>query len=131
MAKQKLDQWQIEDAARLKAIFNRKKKLLGLTQEKLALAIGTNQQSGASNYINGYTALNIKVSLIFARELDCKIEEFSPTLAELIAKSKGGPIEDVDNELIEIAGEISADSQKFLISVARTLRDEERARKRK
>lgn len=131
MAKQILEQWQIEDAIRLKAIYTRNKGALGLTQEKLAIAIGASHQSGASNYLNAVTALNIRVALVFARELHCDVADFSPSLAAMIGDAQGGPSIDVDRELIEIAGEISADSQKFLISVARTLREEERARKRK
>lgn len=82
----KLTPEQIEDAVRLKHIYSLKAKALGVTQEAIGVALGDKTQSAVANYMGekAKNALNIKAALVFARMLDCWVEEFSPSLAKQI-----------------------------------------------
>lgn len=71
--------WQLEDAARLKALFKARSRLSQL-EFGLAHEIGT--QSAVGQYLNGARPLNIAVALKFARGLGVPVSAFSPTLAE-------------------------------------------------
>lgn len=88
MVKNVITDEQRADAKRLKAIYSSKAKSLGITQEKLGIALGGSGQSTASNYINGITALNLKAALIFARELQVDVAEFSPSLSNLVKENR-------------------------------------------
>ncbi|WP_340618851.1 LexA family protein [Xenorhabdus entomophaga] len=77
--KKKLTVEQLADAARLKALFESKKKQLGISQEILAEEIGKTQ-SAISHYLNGINALNLEMAAYFAQKLDVKIADFSPSL---------------------------------------------------
>ncbi|WP_066632317.1 helix-turn-helix domain-containing protein [Bordetella sp. H567] len=80
MATNILSREQIEDAARLKAIFNAKKQPLRLTQESLAARLGFSNQSGVSHYLNAKAALNINAAVLFAEALQVSVGDFSPRL---------------------------------------------------
>ncbi|SAI47553.1 transcriptional regulator [Bordetella ansorpii] len=71
---------QLQDAARLKAIFNARKGALGLTQETLAEHMGYANQSAVSGYFNGKSPLHIDAAIQFASWLGCRVGDFSPTL---------------------------------------------------
>ena len=88
MAKNVINEEQKADAKRLKAIYSAKAKSLGLTQEKLGIALGGTGQSTAGNYLNGITALNLKSALVFANQLEVEISEFSPVLSKLIKETR-------------------------------------------
>ncbi|MBC8950343.1 MULTISPECIES: LexA family protein [Xenorhabdus] len=77
--KKKLTAEQIADAARLKELFESKKKQLGISQETLAEEIGKTQ-SAISHYLNGINALNLEIAAYFAQKLEVKIADFSPSL---------------------------------------------------
>ncbi|MBE8595280.1 LexA family protein [Xenorhabdus sp. BG5] len=77
--KKKLTAEQLADAARLKALFESKKKQLGISQETLAEEIGKTQ-SAISHYLNGINALNLEMAIYFAQKLEVKIADFSPSL---------------------------------------------------
>lgn len=80
-----LADWQLEDSDRLKAIFQKKRATLNLTQEKLAEGLGDGVTQGAiSHFMNRRTALSLKAVALFAKMLDVKIEDISPTLARQI-----------------------------------------------
>lgn len=80
-----LTEWQLDDSDRLKEIFQRKRAALKLTQEKLAEGLGDGVTQGAiSHFMNRRTALSLKAVAIFAKMLDVRIEEISPTLAAQI-----------------------------------------------
>ncbi|BFO04030.1 hypothetical protein KNHN1_24080 [Pseudomonas guariconensis] len=82
--------WQLEDSARLKALFQEKKSLLGLTQDKIANELGDGVTQGAvSHFMNGRTALSMKAAAVFARMLQVPVSAFSPTLAEQIENISG------------------------------------------
>lgn len=80
-----LADWQLDDSDRLKEIFQRKRAALKLTQEKLAEGLGDGVTQGAiSHFMNRRTALSLKAVAVFAKMLDVKIDEISPTLARQI-----------------------------------------------
>lgn len=88
MSKKPLAADKKDECLRLKAVFNRKKKDLGLTQEKLAHALEMNQSS-VSHYLNGVNPLNVPVASAFAKILEVDVSEFSERLAQQIADIAG------------------------------------------
>jgi transcriptional regulator with XRE-family HTH domain len=79
----KLEDWQVEDAARLRDIFNNRE--IKLSQEQFASDFDLGSQSMISQYLAGYRPLNIKAAVSFARGMLIDIRDFSPTLADQIA----------------------------------------------
>lgn len=84
MKKKPLTAEQLADACRLKAIFEAKKKTLGLSQETLAEHMGMGQ-SGVAQLLNGTNAINATHAAQFAKILGVKVDDFSPSLAEEIS----------------------------------------------
>lgn len=72
---------QLKDSERLKAIYESKKKSLGITQQDIADELNITQ-SAVGHYLNGRNALNISSALMFAKILGVQVEEFSPHLAK-------------------------------------------------
>lgn len=89
MTKKALDPARKAECDKLKAIFNSKKRDLGLTQEKLAHALDMNQSS-VSHYMNGVNPLNAQAAAAFARILGVDVGEFSLRLAKEISEMAGG-----------------------------------------
>ncbi|WP_246881896.1 LexA family transcriptional regulator [Pseudomonas protegens] len=83
MKKRPLPEDRKEECLQLKAIFNAKKKELGLTQEKLAHQLEMNQSS-VSHYLNAVNPLNANVAAAFSRILKVPVREFSKRLADEI-----------------------------------------------
>ena len=82
-----LADWQLEDSDRLKAIFQKKRGPLKLTQEKIAAELGDGVTQGAvSHFMNRRTALSLRAAAVFARMLEVPVSEFSPVLAEQLEK---------------------------------------------
>lgn len=82
--KKPLSSEQLEDALRLKAIYESKKTTLGLSQEAVADALGVGQSAIAA-LLNGVNALNPSNAAALARVLKVSVEDFSPNLAAEIA----------------------------------------------
>lgn len=82
--KKPLEPWQIEDAERLRALF---KSRSTLSQLKFGSEFEIGNQSMVYQYLSAIRPLNIDVAKKFATGLDCKIDEFSPTLAGKIASA--------------------------------------------
>lgn len=80
MKKKPLTAEQIQDAERLKAIYDSKKKELGLSQEILAERLGISQ-SAIAQILAGKNALNMKRAFEIAEILHVPVEKFSPSLA--------------------------------------------------
>lgn len=107
---------QLEDAARLKYFYLKKKNTLGLTQEKLASMLGDGTegvtQGAVSHFLNGRTPLSVKAAAVFARALQISVSDFSPDLAKRIAEfseaSAGGEQDEADDKTIESIPMISA-----------------------
>jgi len=72
---------QLRDAERLKALYESKKKTLGITQQYIADEMHITQ-SAVGHYLNGRNPLNISSAMMFAKLLDVQIEDFSPSLAK-------------------------------------------------
>lgn len=77
-----LEEWQKEDAARLKEIYEQRKG--SMSQEEFAAAHGFGTQGAVWQYLNAYTPLNVDAAIRFARALRCKINDFSPTLSAML-----------------------------------------------
>lgn len=89
MTKKALTPARKAECDKLKAIFNSKKRDLGLTQEKLAHALDMNQSS-VSHYLNGVNPLNAQAAASFAKILGVDVGDFSHRLAKEIADMAGG-----------------------------------------
>ncbi|MFV4845186.1 LexA family protein [Edwardsiella tarda] len=85
MKKKPITAEQLEDAKRLKAIYEAKKSELKLSQEGIADALGVGQSAVAS-LMNGVNALNPTNASAIAMVLQVGVEEFSPRLAQDIAE---------------------------------------------
>lgn len=72
---------QLEDAKRLKALYESKKKSLGITQQNIADALDITQ-GAVGHYLNGRNALNLSAALTFSRLLQVPVSDFSPSLAK-------------------------------------------------
>lgn len=83
MSKKPLPPEKKEECLRLKAIFESKKKELGLTQEKLAHLLDMNQSS-VSHYLNGVNPLNANIAVAFAEILKVPVSNFSDRLSKEI-----------------------------------------------
>ncbi len=82
-----LADWQIEDSDRLKALYQERRSKLGLTQEKMAEALGDGVTQGAiSHFMNRRTALSLKSAVVFSNLLQAKVYEISPTFSEELKK---------------------------------------------
>lgn len=75
---------QLKDAERLKALYESKKKDLGITQQYIADELGITQ-SAVGHYLNGRNALNMSSAMMFAKILNVQIADFSPSLAKEVA----------------------------------------------
>ncbi|MGK0703343.1 LexA family protein [Yokenella regensburgei] len=83
--KKPLTKEQLDDAMRLKAIYENKKSALGLSQEGIALSMGVGQ-SAVGAIFNGVNALNASNAAMLANILQVGIEEFSPSIAKEISE---------------------------------------------
>ncbi|WP_025917692.1 XRE family transcriptional regulator [Herminiimonas sp. CN] len=80
-----LEQWQIEDAKRLKDLFA--KRAPKITQVEFGEKFDIGSQGMVWQYTAGRRPLNIKAAAAFARGLNVNIESFSPTLAAQIGNA--------------------------------------------
>ncbi|MGA4113023.1 S24 family peptidase [Ralstonia nicotianae] len=74
-----LEGWQIEDAVRLKALYNERKGKL--SQEEFGSRYEIGSQGMVWQYLNARRPLNIKAAAAFARGLGVDVASFSPKLA--------------------------------------------------
>lgn len=85
MKKKPLSEEQLEDARRLKAIFEAKKKALGYSQESLGHVLGMGQ-SAVNAFFKGVNPLNVSNAAAFAKALQVNVQDFSPSLANEISE---------------------------------------------
>lgn len=83
--KKSLTTEQLEDARRLKALYESKKKELGVTQYTIADELGITQ-GAVGHYLNGRNALNVEVASGFAKLLQISISDFSRSIAAKVAE---------------------------------------------
>lgn len=81
--KRKMQEWQVEDALRLKAIWE---SLKPTTQEKFAADYELGSQGALWQYINGVIPLNLEATIKFAQGLNIKVRDISPTYAEFLSR---------------------------------------------
>ena len=82
-----LTEEQLRESDKLKALFESKKKELGLTQEKIAAELGEGVTQGAvSHFMNRRTALNLEAAVVFARLLRVPVSAFSERLASDLSR---------------------------------------------
>jgi SOS-response transcriptional repressor LexA len=79
-----LERWQLDDARRLKRLFNEHAKM---SQEKFGQAHGIGTQGAVWQYLEGRIPLNLSVALKFAEGLGCSLREISPHLADQLDKA--------------------------------------------
>lgn len=92
----KLTPEQMEDATRLKAIFEAKKAIdRSWTQERLAAECGWKTQSAAQQYLNGLMPLNLDALIKFSLALDVPVTEISPSLGAKILAVRISPESDL------------------------------------
>ena len=72
---------QIDDAKRLRSLYESKKTLLGLTQQHIADALDISQ-GAVGHYLHGRNPLNLSVVAKFAELLQVSISDISPTLSK-------------------------------------------------
>lgn len=102
----KLNNDQINDARRLKAIYEaRKAEDKSLTQESLASECGWKTQSAVQQYLNGLVPLNLSAAIKFARALRVSVKEISPQLAAEIESANVAPVahQHLSQEALKIA----------------------------
>lgn len=83
--KKSLTTEQLDDAKRLKALYESKKKDLGVTQYTIADELGITQ-GAVGHYLTGRNALNVDVASGFARILQVPISDFSRSIAAKVAE---------------------------------------------
>lgn len=76
-----LEKWQIEDAFRLKELFDSKAQF---SQEEFGRRFEVGTQGVVWQYLNARRALNIKAASAFAKGLGVPVDSFSPRLADEI-----------------------------------------------
>lgn len=103
--KKSLTTEQLEDAARLKALYESKKKELKITQYTIADDLGITQ-GAVGHYLNGRNALNVEVAAGLAKALNVSVSDFSPSIAAKIASQA----ENLNSDIIEYAGKLRAGS---------------------
>lgn len=88
--KNELSAEELAAARKLKALWESKRRVLGLSQTTVATEFEMTQ-GGVSNYLNGHTALNAAAASKFAKRLGVSVEDFAPmkVLRELAKISNG------------------------------------------
>lgn len=81
-----LEPWQVEDAKRLKELYDK-----AIPQKMSQALFGATYEIGSPGmvwqYISAHRPLNIRAAVSFAKGVGCKIEDFSPTIASEISEA--------------------------------------------
>lgn len=83
-ASPQIEQWQLEDAQRLKDLFKERSRL---NQTEFGVRYEIGNQGYVWQLMNGRRPLNIDTVKKFANGLGCSIDEISPTLARRVAEA--------------------------------------------
>lgn len=94
----KLEQWQLDDAARLLRLYKIYRDKGGLKQEEFAHEFGLKSQGNMGHYLHGRRPLNIAQAQNFAKGLGLAVEEFSPTLAAEMHQIAASLTDTVDDD---------------------------------
>lgn len=118
MAKRKvIEAWQIEDAARLKSIFDA--RFPKISQLKFGEEFDIGTQGMVWQYLTGTTPLNIDAAVNFARGLRVPIDAFSETLARKIAEAYQLTVEGKksSNPLVEVFHQLTKNQQDAVMTI--------------
>ncbi|WP_354684415.1 XRE family transcriptional regulator [Cupriavidus necator] len=88
-----LETWQVEDAERLKGLYEQRKGKM--SQEEFGNRFEIGSQGMVWQYLNARRPLNIKAATGFARGLGIEVDAFSPRLAEEIRRASSTITESV------------------------------------
>lgn len=83
--KAKITDEHIEEARRLRAIYDEKRAANRKgwpSQEKIGVDLGIGTQSMVGHFLGGRSTLTLTAAVAFAKFLGCQVEDFSPRLAE-------------------------------------------------
>lgn len=95
-----------EKAARLRTLWDNRKKDLGLNQTKAAEQLGLNHQSTVSQYLNCDIAMNTDIVLRFAKLLDVDPAQIDPHIRKLVSTPIEKPAKSVPVSCkLELRGE--------------------------
>lgn len=86
MPSRDLTQEEMEDAKRLRQLWQQRKEELHLSQVKAARELGYNSQGAVSQFINGKVGLNFQAVAKFAKLLRVNVADISPRYAKLVEK---------------------------------------------
>jgi transcriptional regulator with XRE-family HTH domain len=113
------------EARKLKALFEAKKRELGLTQEKLGELLGTTQ-GGVSHYLNGRARISDYTLLRFAHHLKIDPEQVRPGLLARLPHVSGA-MELSDRALLFARefDELPEGDQELLVSLLARVHDAE------
>lgn len=118
--KAKLEEWQLEDAARLRGLWDAFNERTKISQAKFAADNKIGTQGMMYQYIKPTTPLNLEVAAKFAKGLGCKIGDFSPTLEQTVLSVL--PYISIDAETIGLANWLQSlpkNQREHLIGLAR------------
>jgi len=104
MGMNRLEQWQIDDATRLKQIFERSE----YTQEAFGIEYNIGNQAMVGQYLNAKRPLNLAAVGKFANGLKVNIDAISPTLAAQILELSSLIAHDTDYKPTSKRGEAAA-----------------------
>ncbi len=95
-----------EDAARLKAIYERIVEGRGESRTDFGRRSGIGKQANVSHYLNGKNNLSIDTARKFAAAIPCKIEDFSPHWARM-AQASGQLAVSVKSAPLDLGGSVN------------------------
>ncbi|RYF58459.1 MAG: hypothetical protein EOO27_12480 [Comamonadaceae bacterium] len=101
----KLEPWQLEDAARLRALYEAYRKAGGLKQDEFAERFGLRSQANLGHYLHARRPLNIEQAKNFATGMGVGVDQFSPRIAAQISAAAAvieGPSEDEEGEFVMV-----------------------------
>jgi len=73
----------LAESAKLAALYEQKRALLGFSQAEFGAENGIGTQGAVSACLNGTMAISLKAAIGFAKGLRCSVADFSPRLAAL------------------------------------------------
>lgn len=112
--RENMTQADIDAAFRLKALWNSKKKVLGLTQNSFAKKYNITQGL-VTHYLNGHQGLHLKAVMMFATELAVDPKEIYP---ELFHGLKLFPTAS-DEELMSLYAQCPPSFRKMILDLMR------------
>jgi transcriptional regulator with XRE-family HTH domain len=107
---------------KLAAVWKRKKKDLGLTQESVAEKFGYASQGSVSDYLNGRNKLNLPTAIKFARLLEVHLSEIWDGDPEMVFMSL--PLEEIREIALGLPYEDQLELASILLQNARQQRTE-------